>query len=121
MVFTLLSSRDALNVVFKLSFNVTFGPPSRIYCTTGVKHYNYDRSDGIGLFREIIRSRYVNSSLPDMTRVTIQVEQLKEDKQYNCEVTVEGRINIVNGSGVYDYENKGTGISSVNIIGKRLQ
>ena len=119
MALTLLSSRDASNVVFKLSFNVSFGPPSRIYCTTGMKHYNYDRSDSIGLFREVIRSQYVNSSLPDVTHVTIQVEQLRKNRMYTCEVTVEGRTNII--VGPYNYESKGSRIFSVNIIGKRLQ
>ena len=121
---TKLSSRDTVsNVVFTMSFNVTFGPPSRVYCVYSRKGQTkkvafFDvRDDFTLLSREVISSYYGSSSQPDMTHVNVRVEQLiKEERTYECEVTVEGRVNIV--SGAYDRVNKGSGITNVMITGE---
>ena len=116
---SILSSRDTVpNIVFTLSFNVRFGPPSRVLC-----YYNYqslaffnERDDNPNLSREVV-SQYVSSSQPDMTLVTVKVEQpFREERIYICAVTVEGRKNIVNGT--YDYDTMGTGTTTVNVAGE---
>ena len=118
---SILSSRDTLsNFVFTVSFNVTFGPPSRIYCTyigaTIPLLFNV-RDDHPNLSREVIRSQYVDNSQPDMTRVTVKVEQsMKLERTYICQVNAEGRMNIVSGS--YDFLQKGYGITTVTVTGK---
>ena len=120
---SVLSTRDTVpNVVFTVSFNVTFGPPSRVYCvynrkgqTTKIPFFN--TRDGPNLSREVIRSQYVNSSQPDMTCVTVKVHlPIREERTYLCEVTVEGRMNIVSGS--YNFDTKGSGLTNVTITGK---
>ena len=119
---SILSSRDTLsNIVFTLSFNVTFGPPSRIYCVYSreyiLKKVFFDVRDSPSLSREVIRSFYGSSSQPDMTRVSVRVEQpSKKNEVYECEVTVEGRMNIV--SGTYKRNKKGSGITNVMITGE---
>ena len=115
---SILSSRDTLsNIVLTLSFNVTFGPPSLVFCRYGTAtKLNSKRDDPI-LSREVIRSQYVNSSQPDMTRVTVKVVHLtREEGMYVCKVTVEGRVNIV--SGDYSHDPKGARTSTVNITGE---
>ena len=106
---SILSSRDTdPNIVFTLSFNVTFGPPSLVFCRYGSVTILNNKRYFPTLSREVIRSQYINSSQPDMTRVTVKVEQ--EEKLagiYACQVTVEGRVNIV--SGGYDHDTKGSG------------
>ena len=116
---SILSSRDTVpHVVLRLSFNVTFGPPSLVFCryeSTTILHYTQD--DHPNLSREVIRSQYVSSSQPDMTRVTIKVEQsMRLEGTYACQVTVEGRMNIV--SGLYNYQQKGVGTTTVTVTGK---
>ena len=115
---SILSSRDTVpNVVFTLSFNVTFGPPSLAFCRYGSTAIITNKRDHPNLSREVIRSQYVNSSQPDMTRVTVKVEQpLREERTYVCQVTVEGRVNIV--SGTYEHDTKGSGVTNVTITGK---
>ena len=120
---SILSSRDTVsNVVFMMSFNVTFGPPSHVYCIYISKGHTkktffFGSRDHPNLLREVIRSYYANSSKPDMTRVTVKVEQpIKEERFYECEVTVEGRGNII--SGTYTLNNKGSGLTSVLITGE---
>ena len=118
---SILSSRDSdPNVNFTLSFNVTFGPPSRIFCNYNNKEtilHNVRSDDHPNLSREVIRSQYVSSSQPDMTRVTVKVDQpFREKRIYSCNVTVEGRKSIIHGT--YDYDDKGTGTSTINITGE---
>ena len=75
------------------------------------------RGTGIAeLSREVIRSHYINSSYPDMTRVTLTQTSPRQPRTYTCTVTVEGRVNIV--SGVYDFDNKGSGTTTVSITGE---
>ena len=122
---SILSSRDTLsNIVLTLSFNVTFGPPSRIYCVyTRIKYFMtapvlfFDVRDHPKLSHEVISSYYGSVSQPDMTRVSVEVEQpFKEARTYECEVTVEGRVNI--DSGTYTRDDKGSGITNVMITGE---
>ena len=109
--------------MFTMSFNVTFGPPSHVYCvyirkeqTTKTPFFDV-RDDNTLLSRKIIRSHYGNISQPDKTRVSVKVDQpIKEKRTYECQVTVEGRINIINGT--YTQENKGSGISTVTVTGE---
>ena len=117
---SILSSRDTLSdIVFTLSFNVTFGPPSRLLCyynnqLTAFFNARYDSN----LIREVIRSQYVSGSQPDMTRVTLKVVQpIRENRTYLCEVTVEGRVNIT--SGVYNYDPKNTTTTTVTVTSER--
>ena len=116
---SILSSRDTdPNILFTLSFDVTFGPPSRVLCY----HNNnpdafFNKRDDPNLSREVIRSQYVNSSQPDMTRVTVKVVQTtREGGDYACQVFVEGRVNIV--SGTYKHSTKGSGVTEVMVTGE---
>ena len=121
---SILSSRDTdPNVVFTMSFNVTFGPPSRVYCVYFIKGQTTKtqfvdvRDDNTQLSREVISSFYGSISQPDMTRVSVIVEQpFKEERTYECEVTVEGRVNIVNGT--YYHDPRGKGLTNVTVTGK---
>ena len=114
---SILSSRDNdPNVVFTLSFNVSFGPPSRFFCRYGSKTILNNKREHPDLSHEVIRSKYT-SSQPDMTRVTVKVDQpVREERTYVCQVFVEGRGNIV--SGTYKHDTKGSGITTVNITGE---
>ena len=116
---SILSSRDTLsNIMFTLSFNVTFGPPSLVFCRFGSTTILHNtRNDTSILSREVIRSQYVNSSQPDMTRVTVKVVQpIRVERAYSCQVDAEGRMNIVSGN--YDYLKKGYGTTAVTVTGK---
>ena len=100
-----------------LSFNVTFGPPSRVFCRYGSTTILNNREDHPNLSREVIRSQYVSSSQPDMTRVTVKVVQSTRMKStYICQVNAEGRMNIFSGS--YNYLQKGDGTTTVTVTGK---
>ena len=99
MTLSVLSSRDA---DIALSFNVSFGPPSRITCTRGSIELLNIRDDP-RLTREVIRSRYISPTEPDMTRVTVRLDtQPRVEATYNCTVTVEsrGRDFLENGTGI---------------------
>ena len=115
---SILSSRDTdPNVVFTLSFNVTFGPPSRVFCRYGSTTILNNGRDHPNLSREVIRSQYVNSSQPDMTRVTVkEIQTIRKEGMYACQVFVEGRMNIA--SGTYEPNTKGDGVTEVNVIGE---
>ena len=117
----ILSSRDTYsNITFTLSFNVTFGPPSRVFCNYNNKVtilHNERSDDHPSLSREVIRSQYVSSVQPDMTRVIVKVDQpFRKERTYICQVTVEGRVNIV--SGFYAHDTKGSGVTNVTITSK---
>ena len=122
MRFTLLSSRaNESDVMFTLSFNVSFGPPSMIRCVDGSNTQQFDpvtsRGNGVAeLSREVIRSHYINSSYPDMTRVTLTQTSPRQPRTYTCTVTVEGRVNIDNNN--YNFANKGSGTTTVSITGE---
>ena len=121
MKFSLLSSRDIeTNIMFTLSFIVSYGPPSMISCYHGYSQlFSSSQSRGTGiseLSREVIRSHYINSSHPDMTRVSIRVMQPKEPRAYTCTATAEGRININKYN--YDFFNWGSGTTIASITGE---
>ena len=115
---SILSSRDTLtNIVLTLSFNVTFGPPSLVFCQYDSTTILNNKRDAPNLSREVIRSQYMDSSQPDMTRVTVQVVQnTRKEGTYICQVFVEGRVNIVNGT--YKHDKKGNGTCNVTVTGK---
>ena len=125
MTLSILSSRDAVpNIAIAFSFNVSYGPPSRVLCvrigTSGpaVTLLN-TRDPNPKLDREVIRSRYINSTLPDMTRVTVRLDPQPREvtvATYTCFVHVESRINIA--SGIYDYDEKGMGSTTVTVSGE---
>ena len=99
----LLTSRDTeSNLMFTLSFTVSYGLPSRLHCVDGnnVNLFNDVATRGPGvsqLSREVIRSHYINSSYPDMTRVSIaRTGQPRAAATYTCTVYVEGRTNPAN-------------------------
>ena len=53
-----------------------------------------------------------------MIRVIVKVDlPIREERTYLCEVTVEGRMNIVS-DGSYDFDTKGSGVTNVTITGK---
>ena len=122
MSFTLLSSRaNESDVMFTLNFNVSFGPPSMIRCVDGSNTLLFvprvSRSTGISeLSREVIRSHYINSSHPDMTRVTLTQTSPRQPITYTCTVTVEGRVNIDKSN--YNFANKGSGNTTASITGE---
>ena len=118
MTFSILSSRDAdPNITFSLSFTVSYGPPSRVSCTRDSSVLLNTRGPDPRLTREVIRSRYINSTQPDMTRVTVRPgPQPRLGGIFNCTVIVEGRTNI--SSGTYAFVDKGSGSSTLNITGK---
>ena len=116
MKLSILSSRDAgPNIAIALSFNVSYGPPSRVNCdrkdtpdASAVVNVLNNR-ESPKLFREVIRSRYINITLPDMTRVTVRSDlQPRQVATYICYIHVETRLNIHNSGnlvekGMYDY------------------
>ena len=120
MTLSLLSSRDSdPNIEYMFTFNVSFGPPSRINCIYMYENIQQDFSvTGIQLSYNVIRSQYVNSSQPDMTHVTVRLPpQPREKRTYICTVVVEGRVGI--SSGNYMPVMKGTGSSTVKVTGER--
>ena len=119
MVYTLLSCRSAGEpILYTLSFTVSYGPPSQVICFfDNIKEIHYiTREDPLGLSREVIRSRYVNSSYPDMTRVTLTLTAPRVSRSYTCTVNVEGRVNIDNNN--YNFFHMGSGTVTVNVTGE---
>ena len=118
MTISILSSRDVgPNIEYSLSFTVSFGPPSRIKCTRDSNVLLNNRGPDSRLTREVIRSRYISSAQPDMTRVTVRPNpQPRVGATYNCTVFVEGRTNIA--SGGYDYVQMSSGSSTVTVTGE---
>ena len=126
MTLSILSSRDAgPNIAIAFSFNVSYGPPSRVLferkdtpdASAFVQLLNQRESPK--LFREVIRSRYISSTLPDMTRVTVRPDpQPRQVATYDCYIHVETRINIDHNSG-YNVVGKGTfGSTTVTVTGE---
>ena len=115
MTLSVLSSRDANPTIeLSLTFKVSFGPPSRIICT---RDSNVVLNINSQVTYEVIRSRYISSTLPDMTRVIIKLDpQPKVGGAYNCTVTVESRVNIASNN--YDFDAKGSGSSTVTVTGE---
>ena len=118
MTLTVLSSRDTTpNVQFRLVFNVSFGLPSRIFCNRNTTTIIHKRGIVPGVDYEIVRPLYINSSQPDVTRVSFEQAQLKEEVVYSCTVFVEGRKNIASATN-YDFEMLGNASTIVSITGE---
>ena len=121
MTLSILSSRDAdPNIKFRLSFNISFGLPSHIHCTHGsstILGGTYAPGRGIvpGVDYEVIRSQYISSSQPDMTRLSFNQTRQRKGATYQCTVTVEGRQIA---SGTYDFDVLGSGTSSITVTGE---
>ena len=117
MTLSILSSRDAdPNIMFRLSFNLSFGLPSRIECTRYGYVILFGRGIVSGADYEVIRSQYINSSQPDMTRLSFNQTRPRIGATYQCTVSVEGRQNIA--SGTYTFDVLGSGTSSITVTGE---
>ena len=125
MKLSLLTPRDAeTNIMFTLSFTVSFGPPSEISCSRNGAQF-FSRADSVSVSpvvsREVIRSHYINSSYPDMTRVILTQTTPRESSTYSCTVYVISRTNIGipgDGSGSYRTVQEGSGTSTASITGE---
>ena len=110
MTLSVLSSRDADIADIALSFTVSFGPPSRINCSRGSSELLNIRDDP-RLTREVIRSRYISTTEPDMTRVTVRLDtQPRVGATYTCTVYVESRSR--------NFLEFGTGLEIVPVISR---
>ena len=120
MTLSILSSRDAdPNIMFRLSFNISFGLPSRIQCTHDSSTILSGRGIVSGVDYEVIRSQYISSSQPDMTRLSFNQTRPRIAATYQCTVTVEGRRNIASDStGQYTHDMLGSGTSSITVTGE---
>ena len=120
MTLSVLSSRDAdPNIEFSFTFMVSSGPPSQLQCKHG-SNTIYDKGGNQrDLTREVIRSRYINSSLPDMTRVTVTMPpQPRVERTYECTVRVMSLKNgIISSGSVASYDTNGQGTSSITVTG----
>ena len=117
MTLSILSSRDAdSNIMFRLSFNISFGLPSHIQCTRDSINILSGRGIVSGVDYEVIRSQYISSSQPDMTRLSFNQTRPRIGATYQCTVTVEGRRNIA--SGIYNFDVLGSGTSSITVTGE---
>ena len=119
MTLSILSSRDAdPNIMFRLSFNISFGPPSRIQCNGFVPTFFDEDNDGIvsGVDYEVIRSQYISNSQPDMTRLSFSQARPRSGMKYQCTVTIVGRRNIA--SGTYTDDILGSDTSSITVTGE---
>ena len=114
------------NLDFTLSFTVSNGVPSRLGCVDGSNTVLFSEVGSRGPFvsalsREVIRSHYINSSYPDMTRVNIaRTGQLREAAMYTCTVYVEGRITPENRN-TYNFRQMGNNVTTANITGECMQ
>ena len=120
----LQTPKDAIsNLGFTLRFTVSYGVPSRLRCVDGNNNNLFSEIASRGttasqLSREVIRSHYINSSYPDMTRVSIaRTGQPRAAATYTCTVYVEGRVNPENGP-TYDFRQMGNGVSTASITGE---
>ena len=125
MTLSLLTPRDTVtDIMFTLSFTVSFGPPTEISCSrNGAQFFSRANSVGVSpvVSREVIRSHYINSSYPDMTRVILTQTTPRESSTYSCTVYVTSRTNIgIPGSEPSPYRTvqEGSGTSTASITGE---
>ena len=121
MSLSILSSRDTdPNVSLSFSFNVSYGPPSRINCVnSNNEEIFYARGDHSQTTHEVIRPHFIDTTEPDMTRVTVKVySQPRRNDTYICYVAVEGRTGI---SGIKSIVVMGMGFTSLKVTGKYLK
>ena len=124
MKLSLLTPKEAVsNLDFTLSFTVSNGGPSRLRCVVGSNTLLFSETLSRGpevsqLSREVIRSHYINSSYPDMTRVSITLTgQSRVAATYTCTVYVEGRVNP-DDKFAYGFKQMGNGMSTASITGE---
>ena len=121
MKLSLLTPRDTeTNIMFTLSFTVSFGPPTEIACSrNGAQFFSRANSVSVSpvVSREVIRSHYINSSYPDMTRVILTQTTPRESSTYTCTVYVTSRTNIGIG-GSYSTVQEGSRTSTASITGE---
>ena len=118
MKLSLLTPRDTeTNIMFSLGFTVSFGPPTEIACSrNGIELFT--RTDSVNVVsREVIRSHYINSSYPDMTRVMLTQTAPQESSTYSCTVYVTTRTGVSTGPG-YAIMPLGSGTSTASITGE---
>ena len=119
MTLSLLTPRDAeTNMMFTLSFTVSFGPPSLINCIlNGNEFFSQTNSTfkSAVVSREVTRSHYINSSYPDMTRVILTQTTPRESSTYSCTVYVTGRTNFGYN---FAHVQEGSGTSTASITGE---
>ena len=125
MKLSLLTPRHTeTSLMFTLSFTVSFGPPTEISCSrNGAQFLSQEDSLSISpvVSREVIRSRYINSSYPDMTRVILTQTTQRESSTYSCTVYVTSRTNIgIGGSypSAYREVQEGSETSTASITGE---
>ena len=125
MKLSLLTPRDTeTNIMFTLSFTVSFGPPTEISCSrNGAQFFFRTNSVCVSpvVSREVIRSHYINSSYPDMTRVIFTQTTPREPSTYSCTVYVTSRTNIgIAGDypSAYREVHEGSGTSTASITGE---
>ena len=122
MKLSLLTPRDTeTNIMFTLSFTVSFGPPTEISCSHNSIQF-FSRANSVSVSpvvsREVIRSHYINSSYPDMTRVVLTQTTPRESSTYSCIVYVTSRTNIgIGGDGSRTVQ-KGSGTSTASLTGE---
>ena len=119
MKLSLLTPRDTeTDIMFNLSFTVSFGPPSEIACNRSGMEF-FSQLDSVEespvVSREVIRSHYINSSYPDMTRVILTQTIPRESRTYSCTVYVTGRTNFGYN---FAHVQKGNGTSVASITGE---
>ena len=108
--------------MFTLSFTVSFGPPTEISCSRNGNEF-FTQVDPVSVSpctvvsREVIRSHYINSSYPDMTRVILTQITPRESSAYSCTVTVTSRTGI-SSSISWSSVLKGSGTSTASITGE---
>ena len=121
MKLSLLTPRDTeTDIMFTLSFTVSFGPPTEISCSrNGAQFFSQANSVSVSpvVSREVIRSHYINSSYPDMTRVILTQTTPRESSTYSCTVYVNSRTGVGTGPG-YAKMPLGSGTSTASITGE---
>ena len=120
MKLSLLTPRDTeTNIMFTLSFTVSFGPPTEISCSrNGAQFFSQvnSKSKSPVVSREVIRSHYINSSHPDMTRVILTQTTPRESSTYSCTVYVTSRSGV--STSTFEDVQEGSGTSTASITGE---
>ena len=117
MTLTLLHTRDVggSNVQFRLSFDVSRGLPSRITCTRDGTTIISGRGFVSGVNYEIVRPLYVNTSQPELIRVSFAQTRSRVGATYTCIVFVEGRTNIASATN-YDFDQLGSATTTTATV-----
>ena len=117
MTLTLLHTRDVgPNVQFRLSFSVSLGLPSHLFCTRNGTTIHSGRGFVSGVNYEVVRPLQVGISL-EITRVSFEETRPRVGATYSCTVYVEGRTNIASSTS-YDFDQLGSATSTVTVTGE---